>query len=345
MNSKVQAIAEQIKEAGGQMFIVGGAVRDAVRGVTPKDFDFMVAGISKEQVMEIVSHFGVIEVADAISNAPVFIASIDGISVEIAMARIEKDIAPGKHGFEFISHPGVTPEEDMIRRDFTIGAIFQDVITGEIFDPFGGISDIKQGIIRHVDAETFVQSPERAFRAMSQAARFGFVIASETIVCMNAMKKDFHTIPAEQIWRHIEKAGESPKEPSRFILGMFMSGWDEFFPEIHGAEAIGVMWDNGCSNVVEFVAAMIAGMSFMEEQSFFAKICCPKAIAKAAVEVKHFGKDGKPVAWVNGRDIAHVMQPGVQMGVACRWAFVGQINGMFEDKAAAVAWVEETFKE
>lgn len=347
MNRKIVKIAKRIEEIGGRMFVVGGAVRDKIRHVTPKDFDFMVSGVWQEDVVRIITEFGgEIAVADAISNAPVFIATIGGEDFEIAMARIEVDNAPGKHGFRFVSNPEISPLVDAKRRDFTIGAIYQDVVSGAIFDPFNGVSDVKAGIIRHVDTETFVQSPERVFRAAAQSARFGFRVHNETLRLCRIMRRDFHTIPREQIWRHIEKAGTNPVKASNFLDVLIVASWDKFFP-IHTTQAARAMFALDRQDTVtveQFVAALIAGMSFTEEETFFEMICCPKSVARKAVEIKQFGNGGKPGAWVQGRDIMDVVEPGVEMGKAVRWGYIGQINDIFNDKDEVINWIKENFK-
>jgi len=326
MKQEFIEIAKKIEKAGGRLFLVGGAVRDRFRGVPPKDMDFMIQGVSVARGVEILASFG--DVQQVIGNAPVFLVN----ESEFAFARKEVSIAPGKDGFEFFSTADVTVAEDMIRRDFTIGAICQDVLTGEIIDLHNGVDDIRARVIRHVDATTFVQSPERGLRAFSQSARFDFDIDSETVELISQMSDDFVTIPREQIWRHFEKFLSNGK-PGRFIDGLVATGWIDFFPEIHVHEAL----NSDCS---DNLAVFLTGMSFLEEESFRERICAPKRRFGRAVEVKHFGQGGKPPRWVEGRDIAHVVDAGPEMGVWVRWCFVGQINGLFSSKEEAVGFVE-----
>lgn len=343
VRDEIKQIAEQIAAAGGRVFIVGGAVRDAVRGVEPKDVDIMIQGIWEKAARDIISQFGKISDADVISNAPVFISRIGDEDIEWAMARIEVDVAPGKSGFQFISHPDVSIQDDMIRRDFSIGAVAVDVISGEVFDFFGGIQDIKRGIIRHV-SDAFSQSEERVIRAWSQSARFDFEIAPETIAVMRSMKPQFVNIPREQIWRHFEKAGKSPAAPEKFIEAMVACEWIEFFPEIHVDSAIRAMRGRKFG-VESFFAAIMADMSFEQEIAFSERICSPKQVFKAAVEIKAFGPGGKPERWVEGRDIAHVVPSGKAMGHWVSWAWIRQINNIAVNKEENIKWVEKSVGE
>lgn len=345
--TEIIEIAKRIEDAGGRMFVVGGAVRDEIRSVPAKDQDFMICGIWEVAAKEIISGFGAISDADVISNAPVFIARIDGEDFEFAMARIEVDVAPGKAGFEFISTPDVTLFDDLVRRDFTIGAIAVDVLSGEVFDPFGGREDIEHCIIRAVRPETFVQSPERAFRAFSQAARFNFTIEIGTSRLISDMSEQFDDIPKEQIWRHVTKAFDASSiAPENFLIEMVMSGWDVFFPEIHFVEAIKALRGLKGSKFApeDVLAACMVDMSFVQEIRFRERILIPKRIFKAAVEIKDNGAK-LPKRFVEGRDIAHVVPPGEQMGFWVKWCFVGQINGIFASKEEAVAWVEKSVEE
>ena len=123
------------------------------------------------------------------------------------------DLEPGKHGFKFFTSPEITPLQDALRRDFTIGAIFVNLLSGRIFDPFDGKSDLEERFIRAVDPQTFVQSPERVLRGAAQAARFDFDVTHGTIDLMRSMAVDFDTIPVEQIWRHFEKAAKKAVRP------------------------------------------------------------------------------------------------------------------------------------
>jgi tRNA nucleotidyltransferase/poly(A) polymerase len=340
-SAELRLIAKNVDLAGGQFFVVGGAVRDALMGIAPVDIDLMVSGITKQRAKQIFNHFGEVSEADLISNAPVFLAKVAGFEFDVAMARKEVDTEPGKHGFVFESNPQISPLEDARRRDFTIGAIFFDMLSGHFFDPFNGMSDLVSGIIRHCDAEHFVQSPERVLRCAAQAARFGFQVNKNTYRLMGSMKPDFHTIPKEQIWRHIEKAAKLAIEPLRWLDVMTLSDWMEFFPEVkRGQVATKLAALQDKQSVPHFIAALIFNMSFLEEESFFKRICCPRKIRGQARNIKEFGVIKLPEKWVEGRDIFHVFEPGPKMGRAVQWAFIGQLNGLFGNKEEAIAWVE-----
>ena len=138
---------------------------------------------------------------------PVFLHPDTG--EEYALARTERKTAAGYHGFEFHTDPGVTIEDDLGRRDLTINAIAQDT-DGNLVDPYGGIADIRNRILRHV-SDAFVEDPVRVLRVARFAARFaylGFVIAPETLALMRRITADgeIDALVPDRVWKETETA-------------------------------------------------------------------------------------------------------------------------------------------
>ena len=138
---------------------------------------------------------------------PVFLHPDTG--EEYALARTERKTAAGYHGFEFHTDPGVTIEDDLGRRDLTINAIAQDT-DGNLVDPYGGIADIRNRILRHV-SDAFVEDPVRVLRVARFAARFahlGFVIAPETAALMRQITVDgeIDALVPDRVWKETESA-------------------------------------------------------------------------------------------------------------------------------------------
>ena len=153
-----------------QVYLVGGAVRDEQLGLPVNERDWCVVGATPEDMKQA----GYKQVG---RDFPVFLHPDTG--EEYALARTERKTAAGYHGFEFHTDPGVTIEDDLGRRDLTINAIARDA-NGNLVDPYGGVSDIRNRILRHV-SDAFVEDPVRVLRVARFAARFtplGFVIAS-----------------------------------------------------------------------------------------------------------------------------------------------------------------------
>ena len=180
-------------------YLVGGAVRDMVLGKPPHDSDYLVFGATPEQMTAL----GFERVG---KDFPVFLHP--KTHDEYALAR--KEIKTGdKHtDFKFIFGPDVTPQEDMQRRDFTCNALMFDAENNKIIDLVGGIDDIHNRIIRHVNTEHFIEDPLRVLRMCRFAAKLDFDIAPETMKLAQDMTRTgmLNHLTPERIWKEIETA-------------------------------------------------------------------------------------------------------------------------------------------
>ena len=182
-----------------KIYQVGGAVRDKILGKIPNDFDFVVVGSNIEQMKQL----GFNQVG---KDFPVFLHPDS--KQEYALAR--KEIKTGnKHtDFEFVFTPDITLKEDLQRRDFTCNAIAFDEETAEYIDYFGGLNDINNKIIRHINAEHFIEDPLRVLRMCRFAAQLDFDVDSTTLnLCANMVEQDMlKHLSVERIWQEFEKA-------------------------------------------------------------------------------------------------------------------------------------------
>jgi len=193
-----------------KIYLVGGAVRDKLLGVEPRDRDWVVVGATPQEM--ITRGFRPVG-----KDFPVFIHPETG--EEYALARTERKTAPGYHGFEFHADPAVTLEEDLRRRDLTINAMAMDE-NGALIDPFNGADDLNNGRLRHV-SPAFSEDPVRILRVARYAARYGhwgFRVAHSTHALMKLMVEngEVDALVAERVWQEMENAlGE--QTPSRFF--------------------------------------------------------------------------------------------------------------------------------
>jgi tRNA nucleotidyltransferase (CCA-adding enzyme) len=192
-----------------KIYLVGGAVRDAVLGLSGSDRDWLVVGSTPEEMVSL----GYQPVG---KDFPVFLHP--ETREEYALARTERKTARGYKGFSVYAAPDVTLEEDLARRDLTINAIAQDPVTGEVFDPNGGRQDLNNKVLRHV-TEAFREDPVRILRIARFAARFpDFSIAPETLALMRAMvdEGEVDALVSERIWQEITR-GLMGKQPSSML--------------------------------------------------------------------------------------------------------------------------------
>jgi tRNA nucleotidyltransferase (CCA-adding enzyme) len=191
-------------------FLVGGAVRDQLLGLEVKDRDWVVTGCTIDDMLE----QGFTPVG---SDFPVFLHP--KTKEEYALARTERKTGTGYTGFDCISDPSVSIEDDLLRRDLTINAI-AEAANGRLIDPFNGQQDIKDKKLRHVSS-AFIEDPLRVLRVARFAARFhhlGFTIAAETQALMQQISKssELKSLKAERILTETEKA-LSTKNPEVYF--------------------------------------------------------------------------------------------------------------------------------
>ena len=191
-----------------QIYMVGGAVRDALLGLPVQDRDWVVVGATPEAL----AAQGYVPVG---KDFPVFLHPAS--REEYALARTERKTAQGYRGFAVHAAPDVTLEEDLARRDLTINAIAQSE-DGVLTDPYGGQRDIAARVLRHV-TEAFAEDPVRILRVARFAARFpDFSIAPDTMALMQRMVTDgeVDALVPERVWQELAR-GLMAQQPSRMF--------------------------------------------------------------------------------------------------------------------------------
>jgi len=201
-----------------QIHLVGGAVRDALMGLSVTDRDWVVVGATPEQMLA----QGFTPVG---KDFPVFLHP--STHEEYALARTERKTAPGYHGFAVHADASVTLEEDLSRRDITINAIASRALSAwpegrfdckNLIDPYGGVHDLQGKVFRHV-SEAFREDPVRILRVARFAARFtDFTVAPETMALMRDMvdSGEVKHLVAERVWQELSR-GLMEQRPSRMF--------------------------------------------------------------------------------------------------------------------------------
>ncbi|WP_434778138.1 multifunctional CCA addition/repair protein [Neisseria sp. Ec49-e6-T10] len=205
-------------------YLVGGAVRDELLKLPVKDKDWVVVGATPEYMLS--NGFTLVG-----QDFPVFLHP--NTHEEYALARTERKTHKGYTGFQVFSSPDITLEEDLARRDLTINAIAKDADTGEIIDPYQGLEDLTNGVLRHV-SPAFVEDPVRILRLARFAARFGFSIAPETLDLMKQMVADgeVDALVPERVWQELAK-GLMERQPSLMIKALHeCHALEKILPEV-----------------------------------------------------------------------------------------------------------------
>lgn len=241
-------VAEAVARAGGRVYYVGGFVRDRLMGLDNKDVDIEVHGVPVATLEGILDALG----ERTAMGASFGIMGLRHYGLDIAMPRSERATGRGHRDFEVFVDPFIGAEKAALRRDFTMNALMQDVLSGEILDFFGGQADIRARRVRHVNDVSFAEDPLRVFRAAQFAARFDFDVVPETVALCAGM--DVAALPPERVMGEMEKALMKAERPSVFFeelrkmrqLGVWFEaldalpedGWRRMTAALDGAAAL-----------------------------------------------------------------------------------------------------------
>lgn len=225
--SLIKQIANEIKLNGGNMYFVGGMVRDRILGKQNKDIDVEIHDISVKDTHKILSKYGNISTVGAAFG----ILMIKGVDIDFAFPRRESKVGNKHTDFSVSVDPYMGLKEAARRRDFTMNAIMQDVFTGEIVDPYNGRQSLNDKQIVFVDKSTYVEDPLRSIRAAQFASRLNFKIDPKVIEIAKTM--DYSHLSVERLYIEINKALMSQKPSTAIKYLKEMGILELLFPELN----------------------------------------------------------------------------------------------------------------
>lgn len=209
---------DAIYKSGGQLYEVGGTVRDSILGRPHKDRDFVVCHIAYSELKKILKKFGsVLEVGKSFGVIK-FRPKENNETLDIALPRSEKSTGIGHNEFDVNFDESLPIELDLKRRDFTINSMAKEVKTAKIIDPFGGREDLKNGVLRQVFENTFLEDPLRLLRAVQFSSRFNLRVEANTLAAMSQHASKIKTVSAERIVEEIGKLLTAEKPSQGFYL-------------------------------------------------------------------------------------------------------------------------------
>ncbi|WP_080584773.1 CCA tRNA nucleotidyltransferase [Aliarcobacter butzleri] len=195
--------------------LVGGCVRDSFLNKKIKDYDIEIFNFDSLEILEkSLKKFGNVNLVG--KSFGVLTLKIDEYDFDFSLPRIEKKIGNSHQDFEVSTNANLSFKEAAIRRDFTINAIGYDYFKNEILDPFGGMNDLKNKIIKHIDDKTFVEDSLRVYRSVQFASRFEFEIDENTkILCKKIVSSgELKFLPKERVFEELKKLFLKSKKPS-----------------------------------------------------------------------------------------------------------------------------------
>lgn len=206
-----KAICAQIASCGGRALLVGGCVRDRLLGRAAQDIDCEVHGLSGGALFELLSRFGEVDR----SGEAFGVYTLREAGFDFALPRLERRTG-GRHAdFCVEPVPDLDPARAAARRDFTVNAIMQDALTGEIIDPYGGADDLKAGVLRAVPGGQFEEDPLRVLRGAQFAARFCLTPDEDTLEMMRRMP--LGELSPARVMEETKKALLGSDEPDVFF--------------------------------------------------------------------------------------------------------------------------------
>jgi tRNA nucleotidyltransferase/poly(A) polymerase len=224
-------------------YLVGGAVRDELLGLESKDADFIVPGVDYDGLRRALEPHGRVEefeVAGRRVGARLYprdkqVRAAAPAGIEFAPPRAERSTGPGRHDFEIVADPGLSIEDDMARRDFTVNAIARRLETGELVDPFNGAEDLRNGVLRAVSRRSFAEDPLRILRGLRLVSQVGLTPDETTLQQMRDEAGSVRLVSGERLGEELAKLLLG-REPARALgLARDTGVLTELLPELEPA--------------------------------------------------------------------------------------------------------------
>ncbi len=216
----------EVQKQGGNLVFVGGCVRDLLLHQTPKDFDAEVYGLTPEVLEILLKKFGPLKIIG--KRFGIFYPMHLGI--EVAIPRVEKKIGQGHKGFDVALDPTLSFKDASSRRDLTINSMGYDPLRNEILDPWGGEADLRAGILRPTNPESFGEDPLRALRVAQFAARFVMTPTDALITLCSQL--DLSELPSERVLEEMKKLLIKGVKPSYGLIFLRDAGLLGFFQDL-----------------------------------------------------------------------------------------------------------------
>ena len=223
-------IIEKIDDVGGRCLLVGGCVRDSFLNVESKDIDIEVFNVDADTLTDVLKEFGKVCTVGA-SFGVIKLTTPDGEDFDFTLPRKDSKTDAGHKGFTVEVDHNMSIREASSRRDFTINSISQDILTGEIHDPFNGVEHLKAGILRATSPQ-FSEDPLRVLRGFQFAGRFNLDVEFDTGQMCLGLIDEFKHLSIERVWGEFHKWASKSKVPSKGLEFLHDTGWLGLFPEL-----------------------------------------------------------------------------------------------------------------
>ncbi len=348
-------VLDKIVSHGGKPIVVGGSVRDYFLKIPCSDYDVEVYGIGNLEDLEtILKNFGTVDFVG--KSFGILKLSIENTIYDFSFPRTENKIGIGHKKFEVSIDSDLSFEEASQRRDFTINSIGFDYIKKEFLDPFSGIKDIENKLLKHIDDKSFIEDPLRVYRAVQFCGRFLLTIDKNTKKLCDSLVKseDFKTLSKERIFNEYEKLLLHSKKPSiglEFLSELnIINLSDKLVNNID--EMVHYKTENYKENIVLMFYFLFDILLEISEDKQLLKTIeklqifnVPKIYASELkyvineaqiVSIKYKLMNSMPEPFLMGKDLINLgYKPSVQFGVVLKKIYQSQLNGEIGSKKEA----------
>lgn len=293
IDPEIVHLARHLRRRGGRALLVGGVVRDLLRGLPSKDFDLEVYGLPLDRLEAALSELGeVISVGRAFG-----VLKVKGLDADFSIPRRDSKTGRGHRGFVVDLDPDLDFAQAARRRDLTVNSIAYDPLTGEILDPFEGRRDLERGVLRATDPSTFTEDSLRALRVAQFRARLEMEPDAELVALCAGL--DLSDLPGERLFEEVKKLLLKARRPSLGFDFLESTRLLRFFPELLAMVGVpqdpiwhpeGTVWEHTLM-VVNEAAALRQGQEGEDLVLMFGALC--HDIGKPATT---FEKDGRIVS-------------------------------------------------
>lgn len=236
----IQIISDELLMNNAKALVVGGSVRDHFLKLPIKDYDVEIYGLNHlEELERILSKYGSVNLVGKSFGVLKFV--YEGEEYDFSFPRTEQKTAIGHKGFEVLCDGSLRFKDAALRRDFTVNALAYDVNEKVFLDPYAGKEDMKNGILRHINAKTFVEDSLRVYRAIQFCARFDYRLDAQTFELCHTMVKEgmLDELPKERVYTEFKKLLLKSKNPSiGFELMRQLGITEKYYPELHALIAV-----------------------------------------------------------------------------------------------------------
>ncbi len=231
LRAALERVSRLCRDAGGRAWVVGGAVRDALLGGAVHELDVEVHGIEAADLEDLLSsRFDLDPVGRSFG-----VLKLRGLALDVSLPRTESKSGLGHRGFLVRSDPHLGLDAAARRRDFTINAIAYDPLTGELADPLGGRTDLRERRLRHC-SPAFGEDPLRVLRGMQFAARFELDADPATLALCRTIEPE--GLAGERIWLEWRKLLLLGRTPSRGLRFLKDTGWLRHFAPLAALDGL-----------------------------------------------------------------------------------------------------------